>query len=303
MAFKLIFVHVLPECDCVVALESDCRDGDDWGQFMTLQLRVRGAAATLIIAASLTVGVSALAGDGQLRGWHATIDQVGAKQQPRQETAEDLYSDAQMYIGLREWAAADRLLRAVISRFPQSATAAYAKRDIAKLRREVFGLSARSALGGPIAPPSRPAANNPQSIVPPWSFLGVQANLQDQFRNTVGDRLFFAAFSSALGTRNLETLKAQAKWLADRAEARVVLEAHADEPGGAIDHAGVAKSRAETVKAAFVREGVAIDRISIVVFGRSKRVALCETAACRAQNRRVVVRVSDDAVGRPVTRP
>jgi outer membrane protein OmpA-like peptidoglycan-associated protein len=270
------------------------RRGCYGGLIMTLDVRARGMAAGIAAAVFALGAQSAFAADTPSAGWTTVVEQTSGKAVPG-ETASDLYTDAQMYISLREWVAADRLLRAVIERYPDSAAATYARADLTKLRREIFWRSGRSTLGGPIAPaaPRRPSKRPDTS--PSWNVFGQQVSLQDQLRTTAGDRLFFAAFSAALGTRNLETLKAQAKWLAGHPDARIMIEAHADEPGTAVDYVAVARARGEAVKAAFVAEGIAPERLSVVAFGRAKRVALCETPACRAQNRRVVVRVTTDA--------
>jgi len=125
---------------------------------------------------------------------------------------------------------------------------------------------------------SRGAANTSQPV-------------QERFRANVGDRVFFPAFSDKIGRKGKVLLRAQAQWLRANPGTSARIEAHADEPGRKVDQDALSQRRAEAVMAYFSNAGIDPARLTFAAFGRSKRIAVCDTPACRAQNRRVVVRV------------
>lgn len=271
-------------------------------------------------SASETSGDDRRAGDhawSAVDGWSIKVvpaaDREGSSDEPRE--ALSLYSDAQNYMTLGAWSAAQRILEILVAKYPASDTARRARADLARMYTEIFDAGPAFSLGGPIAEPNvttRPALTAPQrrghaptrQTAPSdnaddgGGFFDWFANvdpLQDQFRTEVGDRLFFAAHSAQLGSRGRDVLQAQIEWLKRHPDASVTVEAHADEPGDGSVNQRVSKLRADAIRSALVDAGLAPDRIRVVVEGRRARVALCETPACRAQNRRVVLKVAKAA--------
>ncbi|MEO0730975.1 MAG: OmpA family protein, partial [Pseudomonadota bacterium] len=248
-------------------------------------------------------------------GWAARVQFV-AKSERRslaQDEANALYADAAVYLKIKAWASAKRLLRRIVNQYPSTNAAHRARQDLAKLHADDIDFARRSALGGPLpdpvadfkAPdrrdddrdislraPDDTGAKKPVTDFDPFQWLSGEPALQDEFRSRVGDRLFFGAFSRALGTRGRKTLDDQANWLKANANVSVTIEAHADEPGtNAEDNLRWAKARAQLIKAFLVKAGLNPARLAVNVVGSSKPVALCSSAACKAQNRRVILRV------------
>ncbi|MEM1307878.1 MAG: OmpA family protein, partial [Pseudomonadota bacterium] len=230
--------------------------------------------------------------------------------------ASDLYADASVYMNLKAWVAAKRLLRAIVATYPETPAAERARRDLAALERDDVRTRNRFSLGGPLprlegtAPRNRrdglhsSRATPPRDDTPfmsPFAWLSDDAALQDQFRSSVGDRLFFGAYSQQLGSRGRQTLQAQIAWLKANPQVDVVVEAHADEPGASgRDNQRWSKARAQLIRTQLTRAGISTQRIRSALHGSEKPVALCKSAACRAQNRRVVLRL--EMTDRPADR-
>lgn len=134
----------------------------------------------------------------------------------------------------------------------------------------------------------------------PWR---QRARLSHRFeqllRADIGDRVFFGVSSAEIGGRARIVLERQAQWLARYPELYVVVEGHADEPGSDTDNDAVAQLRAETVRRLLIGAGLMEDRVDVDVRGRKDRVVVCESADCRSQNRRAVIRLMVVLPARP----
>jgi outer membrane protein OmpA-like peptidoglycan-associated protein len=120
----------------------------------------------------------------------------------------------------------------------------------------------------------------------------------DVFKASVGDRVFFSEGSAAVGARARVALEAQAAWLQRHKTLAVIVEGYADEPGTNALNLQLARERAEAVRRRLVELGVEEHRITLVAFGRDRRIADCASALCAAQNRRAIT-----VVGQPLARP
>lgn len=113
-------------------------------------------------------------------------------------------------------------------------------------------------------------------------------SLEQEFRSTIGDRVFFGDASVDLGTKSRLVLRSQAAWLKRHPSLPITIEAHADDHGSRDFNDDLARRRGEAVRARLVEEGVEMEMIAIVVRGREVPIAPCAESACAAQNRRVV---------------
>ena len=115
--------------------------------------------------------------------------------------------------------------------------------------------------------------------------------VEQLLRTAVGDRIFFAPASTAIGTRAKTVLRNQAAWLSKYEDIYVIIEGHADEPTDEETNTRISQDRAIAARNLLVATGFPADRIDISVRGRQERVATCSDPGCQAQNRRAVMRV------------
>lgn len=108
------------------------------------------------------------------------------------------------------------------------------------------------------------------------------------FQTEAGDRVFFSEDSAELGTRARAAIEAQAAWLLRHPQVSVTIEGHADDPGTPGRNHDLSRQRAQAVRTRLIERGVAPERVTIVAYGRERRVADCPGGLCTAQNRRTV---------------
>lgn len=195
--------------------------------------------------------------------------------------------------GRRE--SAQRILEQLVARFPDTQSANEARLTLL----EIYSKLARPAASGVTAPHEPQSAA--RTTAPPDATLVASGwrtsvrsfrRLQDELRNSIGDRVFFSAGSAELGSRAIAVISAQAQWLAHRPDIDVVVEGHADDTGLGLDQDALAASRAAIVRDRLMAEGVADARLRMAPKGSSDPVALCPESHCAAQNRRVVLHIS-----------
>ena len=221
-------------------------------------------------------------------------------------------ADADLAAGRKD-AAIDGLEH-IVERFPASPEAATAKDQLVAQ----FRTARQQQSAGQKAKPSDPSPlkAGPQEVkVPPTASSAVAARPSltgpavgitassaalrrggDDFKLSVGDRIFFDAKTARIDAGQRNVLHAQAAWLRERPEAVVKIEGHADDPGPRELNAMLALERAEAVRAILIHEGVSTDRIEVIAAGNTRPVAMCAAAAgasdlCASQNRRVVTLV------------
>ena len=250
------------------------------------------ALGVLVVVSLLAAGDAALAAqpDGGARprsADHEGIRSSGSTAASDDIVARDSYELAIFELSQNRQREGQRRLEALIAAHPDSPFADAVRAKIVELYTAPVRNAPRSQLGVPVdvAPLAKSQA---------WHVEIHRAPIVlDEFRVMVGDRVFFAPGSAELGSRAMSVLQAQANWLKHRPGVRMSLEAHADDPGNALDNRILAERRAEVVRRRLIAEGVAPDRIRVTAHGIDKRVALCPEPVCAAQNRRVVSIIED----------
>jgi peptidoglycan-associated lipoprotein len=111
---------------------------------------------------------------------------------------------------------------------------------------------------------------------------------QGDFEANVGDRVFFATDSSVLSSDAQAVLSRQAAWLKQYANAKVVLEGHADERGTREYNLALGERRANSAKNFLVSAGVDAMRISTTSYGKERPAVLGHDESAWSQNRRAV---------------
>jgi peptidoglycan-associated lipoprotein len=223
----------------------------------------------------------------------AARDSYGAEQR-----AEELYLDGIEKLGAGHADFARETFRSVIDRYPATAAAEHAERELEAMqsssaaRDPVPAIAAApvTSTGSITAPAPPPALDMTRS--PAWDVeLRRNASIQSKLRLDAGDRVFFSPGSAELGSRARLALAAQAQWLMRWHEFEAAIEGHADEPGSDQENVALSQQRAEAVRQRLIEEGVEPHRLAVVPLGRSVRLATCADTDCRAQNRRVVTLV------------
>lgn len=212
-----------------------------------------------------------------------------------------------------------RQLEILIESFPNSTYAEMGRNELARLGTRLGlappqaalvqpGVNARaSGLPRPVesSAPSegRPEGFRGRSVEPerprpirrPASNEWRLKKLDDEFRATVSDRVFFGDASADIGSAARAVLAEQARWLRRHRDVVVVIDAHADDRGSPDYNNDVAERRGAVVRDRLVAEGIEAERIRIVAHGRSAPIATCVNPDCAAQNRRAVSRILTDA--------
>jgi outer membrane protein OmpA-like peptidoglycan-associated protein len=104
----------------------------------------------------------------------------------------------------------------------------------------------------------------------------------------VGQGLF-ASGQSSLSARAREEVARIAAVLRQFADNRISVEGHTDSVGSEVSNQRLSEQRAESVRAALIAEGVDPGRVDGVGFGQNQPIASNDTAAGRAENRRVEI--------------
>ncbi|NJN48034.1 MAG: OmpA family protein [Candidatus Competibacteraceae bacterium] len=100
----------------------------------------------------------------------------------------------------------------------------------------------------------------------------------------------FAFDSDRLEPSAQATLDQAARALRNQPNVPYEVNGHTDSIGSASYNQDLSERRANAVARALVRDGVSPDQLSVAGFGENNPIATNETAAGRAQNRRVEIR-------------
>lgn len=217
------------------------------------------------------------------------------------ESPDAIFDRAAALIRTGDLSRAQYHLEQLVARYPETAAANRARRELASLYAQVATVP--EVQPKPLAPSgmSRLGAGDLPAAAGGWRtsvrpLIGFQRTAQETLRESAGDIVFFSDGSAALGAAARKVLAAQAAWLQQNPNMPIVVEGHADERGTPSELKGLATARAAAVRARLIEEGVGATRIRAVGYGSDRPVALCPDHACGSQNRRAVT-----VVGGPST--
>ncbi|MBL9059306.1 MAG: peptidoglycan-associated lipoprotein Pal [Mangrovicoccus sp.] len=108
------------------------------------------------------------------------------------------------------------------------------------------------------------------------------------FKAQVGDTVNFAVDESTLNAAARVILVEQARWLNSNTQYTAVIEGHADEQGTREYNLALGARRANAVQEFLLSQGVALNRLSTVTYGKERPLEVCSTEECYARNRRAV---------------
>ncbi|WP_404386033.1 peptidoglycan-associated lipoprotein Pal [Caenispirillum salinarum] len=117
---------------------------------------------------------------------------------------------------------------------------------------------------------------------------GPAAGSVQEFREVVGDRVFFATDAYTLSPEAQAALRRQAAWLQQYPGKTVLVEGHADERGTREYNLALGERRANSAKDFLVLQGVPANNIQTVSYGKERPVCVESTPDCWQQNRRAV---------------
>ena len=106
------------------------------------------------------------------------------------------------------------------------------------------------------------------------------------FRQNVGDRVFFDTDMSNIREDGRQTLNRQAEWLKKYTNYQITIAGHCDERGTREYNLALGERRANAVKAYLVSLGVSGDRIVVVSKGKESPFCTESNESCWRQNRR-----------------
>jgi peptidoglycan-associated lipoprotein len=172
--------------------------------------------------------------------------------------------------------------------------------NVARFTLTVAALAALSACASRPAPPQATtppppvvAVQKPQAPVVPRG--PVPGSLED-FRVSVGERVFFDLDQSTLTSAARATLDRQAAWLRTYPSVRVLIEGNADERGTREYNIALGARRAAAVKDYLVSLGVAGNRIDSVSYGKERPMDPRSTEEAWALNRNARTGIVSGAV-------
>lgn len=114
-------------------------------------------------------------------------------------------------------------------------------------------------------------------------------NSGDRLTVTMPESILFATDSATVSSSAAQNLYAVARNLQQYPNSRVEVVGHTDSTGTASHNQGLSERRAQSVASLLVQGGVASSRITAYGRGQTQPIASNNTAAGRAQNRRVEI--------------
>lgn len=108
------------------------------------------------------------------------------------------------------------------------------------------------------------------------------------FRQNVGDRVFFDTDMSTVNEEGRQTLNRQAEWLKKYSNYQVTIEGHCDERGTREYNLALGERRANSARQYLIAQGVPAARLKTISYGKERPDPVGSDEAAWARNRRAV---------------
>ena len=108
------------------------------------------------------------------------------------------------------------------------------------------------------------------------------------FRQNVGDRVFFDTDMSTVNAEGRQTLNRQAEWLKKYTNYQVTIEGHCDERGTREYNLALGERRANSARQYLIAQGVPAARLKTISYGKERPDPVGSDEAAWARNRRAV---------------
>jgi peptidoglycan-associated lipoprotein len=157
-------------------------------------------------------------------------------------------------------------------------------------------LASAAACASKPAPVAEAPAPAPVVAPPPARPAGPIPGSAEDFRVSVGDRVFYDYDQYSLRADARATLDKQAAWLKQYPNVRVLVDGNADERGTREYNLALGARRAAAAKDYLVSLGVAGTRIDTVSYGKERPIATGTDEGSFAQNRNAHTGIVSGAV-------
>lgn len=131
------------------------------------------------------------------------------------------------------------------------------------------------------------SSNNDQQQAASASTTVTPGSVAD-FRQNVGDRVFFALDESTVNSEGRQTLTRQAEWLKKYPNYQVTVEGHCDERGTREYNLALGERRANSARQFLIAQGVPAARLKTISYGKERPDPVGSDEAAWALNRRAV---------------
>ena len=131
------------------------------------------------------------------------------------------------------------------------------------------------------------ACSDDQQAAAPASTSVTPGSVAD-FRQNVGDRVFFDTDQSTIREDGRQTLNRQAEWLKKYGNYQITVEGHCDERGTREYNLALGERRANAARQYLVAQGIPAARIKTISFGKERPDPVGSDEAAWARNRRAV---------------
>ncbi len=131
------------------------------------------------------------------------------------------------------------------------------------------------------------ACSNDQQAAAPATTTVTPGSVAD-FRQNVGDRVFFDTDQSTIREDGRQTLNRQAEWLKKYGNYQVTMEGHCDERGTREYHLALGERRANAARQYLIAQGIPAARVKTISFGKERPDPVGSDEAAWARNRRAV---------------
>ena len=132
------------------------------------------------------------------------------------------------------------------------------------------------------------ACSSEQAAAPaPGSVVVTPGSIAD-FRQNVGDRVFFDTDQSTLRDDARATLSRQAEWLKRYGNYQITIEGHCDERGTREYNLALGERRATAVRQFLAGQGIPAGRVSTISYGKERPDVVGSDEGSWSRNRRGV---------------
>jgi peptidoglycan-associated lipoprotein len=131
------------------------------------------------------------------------------------------------------------------------------------------------------------ACSNEQQATAPAGATVTPGSIAD-FKQNVGDRVYFDFDSSSVREDGRATLNKQAAWLKQYTNYPITIEGHCDERGTREYNLALGERRANAVRQYLIAQGLPADRIKTISYGKERPEVVGSDEGAWARNRRAV---------------